>query len=78
MDHAFDLLLGEQLIQGAAVPDVQLIKVGLGMDRGTKTGEQVVSYHHVTAGVNEFINGMGANVASSAQNKNSHVLVLPF
>ena len=48
------------------------------MDRGTKTGEQVVSYHHVTAGVNEFINGMGANVASSAQNKNSHVLVLPF
>ena len=78
MDHAFDFLLGEQLVQSAAVPDVQLIEAGLGMDCGTKTGEQVVGHYHIPAGVNEFIYGVGANVAGSAQNKNSHVLVLPF
>ena len=67
MDHALDLLRLEQGVQGALVPDVQLIEPGLGVDRLPEAGEEVIRHHHVPARVDELIHCVGADVAGSAQ-----------
>ena len=67
MDHALDVLRLEQGVQGALVPDVQLIKFCLGVDGGPEAGLKVVGHHHLAARVDEFIYRVGADVAGSAQ-----------
>ena len=72
MDDPFDLLPGEQIIQGRAVPDVQLIEPSLGVDRLTEAGLKIVGHDHVAPCVNELIYSVGADIAGSAQYQNSH------
>ena len=78
VDHALNVLGLKQSVQGSPVPDVQLIELSLGVDGRPEASLQVVGHHDLPAGVDEFINRMGANIASSAQNKNCHDLLLPF
>ena len=67
MDDALDVLRLEQGVQGALVPDIQLIKLCLGVDGGPEAGLKVVGHHHLAARVDEFIYRVGADVAGSAQ-----------
>lgn len=68
MDHPVDFLRLKQHVQGGPVPDVQLVEPGFRMDSGPEPGLEVVRNHHVPAGVDEFIDSMGADVPGPAQN----------
>ena len=67
----------EQRVQGRPLPDVQLVEPGLGVDGGLEAGLEVVGHHHVPAGVDELVHGVGADVAGPAQHQNCHKECLP-
>ena len=73
MHHPVDALALEQGVKRGSVADIELVKPRRGVHRGGETGHKAVRHYYVAPCGYKFADGVRADVARSAEDKNCHV-----
>ena len=78
MNHAVDGFAFQQPVEEGTVGQVALIQARLGVHGGAVAGDKIVGNDHIAPGFDQRVDGVRADVAGSAKNKNGHTISLLF
>ena len=67
MNYTLDFLLLKEPVQLLPLPQINLIKLRLGVYGGLETGDEIVRHHDLPARVDQLIDGVGTDIARAAQ-----------